>query len=50
MEQYDLRNSLTVQRAKNALAKLDIIDTFGKTVSMEDPIYAFWLKNNYFRR
>ena len=50
MEQYDLRNSLTVQRAKNALAKLDIIDTFGKAVSMEDPIYAYWLKNNYFRR
>ena len=50
LEQYNLRNSLTVQRAKNALAKLDIIDIFGKTVSMEDPIYAFWLKNNYFQR
>ena len=50
LEAYDLKNSLTVLRARNALVKLDIIDTFGKEVTMEDPIYAFWLKEVYFKR
>jgi len=48
MDRYALKNSLTVQRAKQALVKLDIIDDFGKTVTMEDPIYAWWLRNVYF--
>lgn len=48
LERYDLRNSLTVQRAKNALIKLDIIDNFGKAITMEDPIYAWWLREVYF--
>ena len=48
LDKYGLKNSLTVQRAKNALAKMDIIDTFGRTVTMEDPVYAYWLKNIYF--
>ena len=48
LERYDLRNSLTVQRAKNALIKLDIIDNFGKVITMEDPIYEWWLKEVYF--
>lgn len=50
LEEYGLRNSLTVQRAKKALVNLDIIDNFGKEVTMEDPIYAYWLKNIYFNR
>ena len=50
LDRYDLKNSLTVQRARNALVKMDIIDNFGKEVSMEDPIYAFWLKEVYFKR
>lgn len=49
MEQYGLKNSLTVQRAKNALVKQDIIDSFGKQVTLEDPIFARWLKEIYFR-
>lgn len=49
MEQYGLKNSLTVQRAKNALVKQDIIDNFGKQVTLEDPIFARWLKEIYFR-
>ena len=49
MEQYGLKNSLTVQRAKNALVKQDIIDSFGKQVTLEDPIYARWLKEIYFK-
>lgn len=50
LQKYDLRNSLTVQRAKNALIKLDIIDNFGKAITIEDPIYAYWLKNIYFKK
>lgn len=49
MEQYGLKNSLTVQRAKKALEKLDIIDDFGQRLTMEDPVYAWWLKNIYFQ-
>lgn len=49
LEQYQLKNSLTVIRAKNALIKLDIIDNFGKEVSMEDPIYAYWLREVYYK-
>ncbi len=50
LDRYDLKNSLTVLRAKNALTKMDIIDTFGKEVTMEDPIYAYWLKEVYFKK
>lgn len=49
MEQYGLKNSLTVQRAKNALVKQDILDNFGKQVTLEDPIFARWLKEIYFK-
>lgn len=45
---YNLRNSLTVQRAKKALVALDIIDDFGRIITMEDPVYAWWLKHVYF--
>ncbi|MBR0299708.1 MAG: ATP-binding protein [Bacteroidales bacterium] len=48
MQQYGLKNSLTVQRAKKALAGMDIIDDFGKSITLEDPVYAWWLKNIYF--
>lgn len=48
LEKYNLRNSLTVQRAKKALVALDIIDDFGRIVTMEDPVYAWWLKHVYF--
>ena len=49
MEKYGLKNSITVQRARKALEQLDIIDDFGKVLTMEDPIYAWWLKNVYFQ-
>ena len=48
LEKYGLRNSLTVQRAKKALVALDIIDDFGKHITMEDPVYAWWLRHVYF--
>ena len=48
MERYVLKNSLTVARAKQALVKMDILDNFGRKVAMEDPLYAWWLKNVYF--
>ena len=50
LTQYDLKNSLTVIRAKNALLKMDIIDNFGKETTMEDPIFAYWLRDYYFKR
>ena len=50
LNKYDLKNSLTVQRAKAALIKMDIIDNFGKVISMEDPIYAYWLREVYFEK
>ena len=49
MEKYGLKNSLNVQRAKKALVAMDIIDDFGKSIEMEDPLYAYWLKNVYFQ-
>lgn len=45
---YGLKNSLTVSRAKKVLIEKDIIDTFGNSISMEDPMYEWWLKNIYF--
>ena len=50
MDRYQLKNSLTVQRVKKSLVNLDIIDDFGRVVTMEDPIYAYWLKTIYFNR
>lgn len=48
LEKYGLKNSLTVQRAKKALTRLDIIDDFGRFVTLEDPVYAWWLRHVYF--
>lgn len=50
LDRYDLKNSLTVQRAKKALVNMDIIDNFGKEVTMEDPVYAYWLREVYFKK
>lgn len=48
LEKYGLKNSLTVQRAKKVLVRLDILDDFGRVITMEDPIYAWWLRHIYF--
>ena len=50
LDRYDLKNSLTVQRAKKALVNMDIIDNYGKEVTMEDPVYAYWLREVYFKK
>lgn len=45
---YDLKSNVAVQRAKSVLIKMDIIDNFEKRITIEDPIYAYWLREIYF--
>ncbi len=40
---YDLNSSL-----KAALIKSDILDNKAGKISFQDPIYAYWLKTEYF--
>lgn len=48
MHRYHISSPTSVVRSKAALVKNDILDIVGRTVSFQDPIYAYWLKTRYF--
>ena len=48
MKRYGVNSSVSASRAKQALIGKDIIDVMPSAISMQDPIYAYWLKNSYF--
>lgn len=49
LKKYHLGTSGNVSRIKQALLSREIIDIESDTVVFQDPIYAYWLKNMYFK-
>lgn len=50
MHRYKISSPTSVNRSKNALIKNDILDYKAGEISFQDPIYAYWLKTQYFAK
>ena len=50
MHRYQISSPTSVARSKAALIKNDILDNKAGEISFQDPIYAYWLKNEYFAK
>ena len=48
MNRYRISSATSVARSKAALVECDVLDNKGGAVSFQDPIYAYWLKTQYF--
>jgi hypothetical protein len=48
MEKYKLSSPMVIARARKALVEKDILDHIAGVYSFQDPIYAYWLKHQYF--
>lgn len=49
MHRYHITSTTSISRSKEALIKRDIIDNIAGKITLQDPIYAHWLKQTYFR-
>ncbi len=49
MHRYKITSTTSVARSKTALYKADILDNKAGEISFQDPIYAYWLKTQYFK-
>ena len=49
MHRYKISSLTSIARSKNALVKNDILDNKAGEISFQDPIYAYWLKVEYFK-
>lgn len=48
MSKYKITSATSIARSKTALVQKDILDIQASKVSFQDPIYAYWLKTEYF--
>ena len=48
MHRYQISSTTSIARSKAALIKNDILDIKAREISFQDPIYAYWLKSEYF--
>ena len=48
MHHYQISSTTSIARSKAALIKNDILDNKAGEISFQDPIYAYWLKTEYF--
>ncbi len=48
MHRYNISSPTSIVRSKAALLKNDILDNKAGEYSFQDPIYAYWLKTQYF--
>lgn len=48
MHRYRISSATSAARSKAALIKNDILDSKAGEISFQDPIYAYWLKTEYF--
>jgi hypothetical protein len=46
--EYKLGTSANVSRIKTALENKELIDISGKKISLNDPLFEYWLKRKYF--
>lgn len=49
MYKYHISSATAASRSLKTLIKRDILDNRSGEVSFQDPIFAYWLKNRYFR-
>ena len=50
MHRYKISSPTSIARSKQALVKNDILDNKANEISFQDPIYAYWLKTEYFKK
>lgn len=50
MYRYHISSTTSIARSKAALIKNDILDNKAGKISFQDPIYAYWLKTEYFAK
>ena len=50
MHCYKISSTTSIARTKAALIKNDILDNKAGEISFQDPIYAYWLKTEYFAK
>ena len=50
MHRYKISSTTSIARSKAALIKNDILDNKAGEISFQDPIYAHWLKTEYFAK
>lgn len=50
MHRYQIASTTSISRSKAALIKNDILDNKAGEISFQDPIYAYWLKTEYFAK
>ena len=50
MHRYQISSTTSISRSKAALIKNDILDNKAGEISFQDPIYAYWLKTEYFAK
>ena len=50
MHRYKISSTTSIVRSKAALVKNDILDNKAGEISFQDPIYAYWLKTEYFAK
>ena len=48
MHRYQISSTTSIARSKAALIKNDVLDNKAGKISFQDPIYAYWLKTEYF--
>lgn len=49
MHKYHISSATSASRSLKALVQKDILDNANGAVSFQDPIFAWWLKHEYFR-
>ncbi|MFS2746841.1 hypothetical protein AAH064_03285 [Bacteroides uniformis] len=50
MHRYQISSTTSISRSKIAFIKNDILDNKAGDISFQDPIYAYWLKSEYFAK
>lgn len=49
IDKYKLNSSANVIRAKKALIKKEVVETFNNEINFYDPVFELWLKERYFK-
>ena len=50
MHRYQISSTTSISRSKAALIKNDVLDNKAGEISFQDPIYAYWLKTEFFAK
>ena len=50
VHRYQISSTTSISRSKATLIKNDILNNKAGEISFQDPIYAYWLKTEYFAK